>query len=400
MHRGGGYPDPAAGADPVADAGPALPVFDVDLDAAPEVRWQAVAAAYAPKLQAIAEWQLSLTAGCGTARANRRGGANSGKRSKAKGGRSSKQQEGERMLAKYAAEEAPRMLEALRDAGGATAELASELAGVAAAAGVGLEVLAMLSLQYEAYCACTSIIIPTEDGSVALARTLDWELPQLKLLNIDVRVHRRGKLLYTATTWAGYIGILTAQRPGRYGAAVNFRERAPGDAAAIKAAAASATGDVATALRLPVGLAVRLAFERCAGYSDFVEEIATVPCMAPFYCLVASARGEGAQITRADLAELPRRQLGADVTHLVQANMDRWDTDPANDTQESLERCRVAGELLRLALERGYASEAELWEVLWSYPIYEEDAPRRKAPSAKPKKTRVNGGAASKRVKK
>ena len=63
-------------------------------------------------------------------------------------------------------------------------------------------------------------------------------------------------LLYTATTWAGYIGILTAQRPGAYAAAVNFRE--PGGERAAVAENA-----------LPVGLALRLALERNEGYGDF-----------------------------------------------------------------------------------------------------------------------------------
>ena len=77
-------------------------------------------------------------------------------------------------------------------------------------------------------------------------------------LNIDVRVVRGRQLLYTATTWAGYIGILTAQRPGAYAAAVNFRE--PGGERAAVAENA-----------LPVGLALRLALERNESYGDFVE---------------------------------------------------------------------------------------------------------------------------------
>ena len=84
----------------------------------------------------------------------------------------------------------------------------------------------------------------------------------LEALNIDLRVFRGRRLLYTATTWAGYIGVLTAQRPGSYAAAVNFRE-ANGDA--------GSTGGTTEAL--PVGLAVRLALERNETYGDFVEEM-------------------------------------------------------------------------------------------------------------------------------
>merc|ERR1712008_234310 len=192
--------------------------------------------------------------------------------------------------------------------------------------------------------------------------TLDWEFPELKVLNIDVRVHGGGQLLYVATTWAGYIGMLTVQRPGRYAAAVNFRERH----------GASANGDgLSGQPLLPVGLAVRLALERCSTYADFVQDVATVPVMAPFYCMVASATWEGAQITRDKTGELSRRQLGNDVTHLIQANMDHWDDDESRDTQESLVRCRVATKTLQAAMARGSATEAELWGLLWKHPIYE-----------------------------
>merc|ERR1712031_85657 len=79
----------------------------------------------------------------------------------------------------------------------------------------------------------------------------------------------------------------------------------------------------------------------------------------------------GAQITRCEGGELWRRHLGEENAHLVQANMDYWDHDLAHDTQESLTRCKVAVEMLRPSLERGYATESELWSLLWQHPIYE-----------------------------
>jgi len=255
------------------------------------------------------------------------------------------------------------VMEKLRCAGGWFAEIAEEMAGVAAAAGVDIRALTQLSLQYEAYCACTAVVVPTEKGGVALARTLDWEFPELKMLNIDVRLFKGKKLLYSGTTWAGYIGVLTAQRPGQYAAAVNFRERREDDA--------EPECDGSDSFPLPVGLAVRLAFERSSNYAQFVEDIATIPCMAPFYCMVASATGEGAQVTRAAGAELPRRQLGGETKYLLQANMDHWDRDTTHDTQESIVRVKLAADLLQTPLARGYVLESELWSLLWTYPIYE-----------------------------
>lgn len=106
---------------------------------------------------------------------------------------------------------------------------------------------------------------------------------------------RAGRLLYSATTWAGYIGILTAQREGpeRYGAAVNFR---------------SPDGTAAVGGGLPVGLAVRQALERNESFQAFVEDVAQVPTMAPFYCLAVSG-ARAVQLTRGCQEELRRREL-------------------------------------------------------------------------------------------
>ncbi|CAE7573943.1 ASAH1 [Symbiodinium natans] len=181
----------------------------------------------------------------------------------------------------------------------------------------------------------------------------------MEALNIDVRVRRGGQLLYTATTWAGYIGLLTAQRPGHYAVAVNFREQGEGT-------------ECRQELPLPVGLAVRLAMERSRSYNDFVEFVASVPSMAPFYCLVVSASGEAVQVTRnAPCGEVGRRELEEEGAYIVQANMDYWDTDPANDTQQSLVRCQLAETMLQAAAKKGVIEESDLWMVLWKDPIFE-----------------------------
>jgi len=73
-------------------------------------------------------------------------------------------------------------------------------------------------------------------SNCCLARNLDWELPQLRPLTINIKVPvtvthvllfllphlltkrskvmRNKQLLYYGTTFAGYVGILTAMRPG------------------------------------------------------------------------------------------------------------------------------------------------------------------------------------------
>eukprot|EP00416_Gambierdiscus_australes_P000206 CAMPEP_0171138412 /NCGR_PEP_ID=MMETSP0766_2-20121228/135055_1 /TAXON_ID=439317 /ORGANISM="Gambierdiscus australes, Strain CAWD 149" /LENGTH=156 /DNA_ID=CAMNT_0011602025 /DNA_START=28 /DNA_END=494 /DNA_ORIENTATION=- len=150
-----------------------LPVFDIDLEQKPSARWCVVANAYAAQLQSIAQWQQNL--------ADSAMGPRSG-RKRSKRSRRAKVQNAEERITRYVAVEAARLLEDMREAGGAIEDMVEELEGVAVAAGVDLHALAMLSLQYEAYCACTAMLVPTKEGSVALARTLDWEFPELKAL--------------------------------------------------------------------------------------------------------------------------------------------------------------------------------------------------------------------------
>ena len=53
--------------------------------------------------------------------------------------------------------------------------------------------------------------------------------------------------------------------------------------------------------------------------------------------------------------------------------MDHWDSDPANDTQQSLVRCQLAESMLQAAeKQRGCPEESDLWAILWKYPIFEK----------------------------
>ena len=53
--------------------------------------------------------------------------------------------------------------------------------------------------------------------------------------------------------------------------------------------------------------------------------------------------------------------------------MDHWDSDPANDTQQSLVRCQLAESMLQAAeKQRGFPEEPDLWAILWKYPVFEK----------------------------
>ena len=51
---------------------------------------------------------------------------------------------------------------------------------------------------------------------------MDWGLDEMRLCTFQVKAVRQGRVLYVATTHAGYIGFITASSPA-YGVSVNYR---------------------------------------------------------------------------------------------------------------------------------------------------------------------------------
>ena len=49
---------------------------------------------------------------------------------------------------------------------------------------------------------------------------------------------------------------------------------------------------------------------------------------------------------------------------MVQANMDHWDDDAANDSQQSLERCKLVEAMLQVPMTRGYVTLVALLQQI------------------------------------
>jgi hypothetical protein len=90
-----------------------------------------------------------------------------------------------------------------------------EMMAIAKLCKVGVGRIALLQLLYEASACCTSIVIDTPKGPI-MARSMDWDLPILKKLTIQLRVLKGGLEIYTATTFVAFIGLLTAMKKGEY----------------------------------------------------------------------------------------------------------------------------------------------------------------------------------------
>ncbi len=81
----------------------------------------------------------------------------------------------------------------------------------------------LFQLTYELCSACTSSILKIDTGEFVHVRTMDWEMPELKALTINIKVVNSNTHLFDAVTWAGFIGIFTGIKPNQYSISLNYR---------------------------------------------------------------------------------------------------------------------------------------------------------------------------------
>jgi hypothetical protein len=263
-----------------------------------------------------------------------------------------------------------------------------ELQGIAEASGLPVGKIALMQIAYEVFAACTSIIIdaPGSDGGKTVPfhiRTMDWDMEELKPLTIEVNFVRGGVTVFKATTWAGYVGVLTGMRPEAFSVSINYRRSREGHERGLLRGVMSNMVEGLTR-SWPVSFLVREALDRCATYSAAVGALRESDLMAPTYITVAGvSSGEGIVITRNRNGCEADQQL---VTSgfIVQANMDHFLDDAEDvadedknwqDICESRLRRRVARVVCASILDRG-ATESpalQLWSLVSVRPCLAHD---------------------------
>jgi len=107
-------------------------------------------------------------------------------------------------------------------------EYRDEVQGCASAMGVPYGWVTLFQLGYEVSDACTSIISQAENGNVYHARNLDFGAGMgfsntLKNSTIQVSFQKGGNTLFTATTFGGYLGVLSGMKKGVFSGTVDTR---------------------------------------------------------------------------------------------------------------------------------------------------------------------------------
>jgi len=204
---------------------------------------------------------------------------------------------------------------------------------------LSLGVAALLNYIYEAEAGCTSIVARTPSGTMLHGRNLDFSMPSvLSSLTMQVQFTRSGQPLILATTYAGYVGVLTGLRIGGYSVTVDQRQSGIVLENLIEAFLVHNSTSVAAL--------VRNTLENFSGYTDALTELSKLPIVAPVYFIVGGLAGnEGAIITR-------DRNYAVNVwpmnsTYIVETNYPPWLPDPPSDprrtvAEEALEKIGAA----------------------------------------------------------
>jgi hypothetical protein len=197
---------------------------------------------------------------------------------------------------------------------------------------------------------CSSVSYNDSQGHPVLARTLDWEIPEsIGEHSIHVRFHK-GKEHYDALTVAGFVGVLSAQRPYRWAMTVNM---APQGNAKIRQVA-----------QMPVCMHLRQCADRAITYDELCRKIQATQTGSPFFVHVVGIQSGERTIITGHGEEYEQRDPENDgpliITnhHLDLDDDDQgWDPDALADSQK---RYRTVERRIRRNPHLAIASAAKL----------------------------------------
>jgi acid ceramidase len=216
------------------------------------------------------------------------------------------------------------------------AELGAELRGCAEEMGVDFGWLSLFNMGYEVTDACTSILAQTLDNKILHVRNMDfwdgiWLTNHLKNLTIQVDYQTKGKTLFHATTFAGYVGVLSGMKPQGFSISIDTRNYPGGPIQLFYEVVAAITEKNASL----VAFLTRHVLTRINTFEDAVANLSNDLLIADVYYIVGGvSAGEGAVVTR-------NRHNATDVWRLqtpdrwyeVQTNYDHWNRPPWYDNR-------------------------------------------------------------------
>jgi|SRR3989338_817406 len=203
-----------------------------------------------------------------------------------------------------------------------------DIRAISELSGIKMGLIGLMQITYELFACCTTLIAENKEGKPIMIRTMDWEMDILKEMTIELDFRNsNGKTLFLATSWAGYVGILTGMKPKKYAVAINFRRT---------------TGSMWENFQRiinsswPVGFLVRHVLENMSSYDDALSYFKSALLIAPTYIsIIGSKKGQSSIITRErdhvdNIIHLDSSNHSNPSPYLVQTNCDSFINSPYN----------------------------------------------------------------------
>jgi len=215
------------------------------------------------------------------------------------------------------------------------AEYRDEVIGCAQAMGIPYGWLALMQLGYELSDTCTSILMQASNGNIYHARNLDFGAGMgfsntLKNTTMQLAYQQGGKTLFTATTFGGYIGVLSGVKTGVFSGTVDTRFYPDGVVELFQQIIAAFEEKNASM----VSFLLRDTFTKATSYHEAMGMLSVDYLISDVYYIVGGPK-DGCIISR-------NRTVAADIWSLdpkngrwfeVETNYDHWTPPPWYDNR-------------------------------------------------------------------
>jgi N-acylethanolamine-hydrolysing acid amidase len=171
---------------------------------------------------------------------------------------------------------------------------------------------------------CTGVVARMSDGTIIHGRNLDYGIGLLRDMAINVVFKKGNEIVYTGTTFAGYIGLMTAQKPNKFTISMNERDKGSWEQNDVVAMATGTAGLIALKIR-------DILNDPGVDFEKAITLISNSQFIAPCYVILGGLRdNEGAVITH-NRSSADVWRLDDNNWYLVETNYDHLDQPPASD---------------------------------------------------------------------
>ncbi|XP_069781599.1 N-acylethanolamine-hydrolyzing acid amidase-like [Narcine bancroftii] len=205
-----------------------------------------------------------------------------------------------------------------------------EIEGISKILDVNLGDVLLVNFAYEILGYCTSIVAQDTRGIIYHGRNMDFAFSDiLRIITVDIQYVKKDQIAYTGTTFLGFVGLWTGQKPNKFSISGNERAKVNWWKTAIAAILKKSPS--------PSWL-IRDTLSEATNYHEALKKLACTPINANVYFILGGVKqNEGTIITR-DLnkpVDIWPLKPAEGQWYRVQTNYDHWKSPPSWDDRRT-----------------------------------------------------------------